>query len=527
MNKHEKFIKSLYNKSDEELRELYKLLKKNEDEVSQKIADILYKYTISDGVMDIRNAERIKLYRELSEIITTTTNIVGVEEIELTEKVLKIVIEDTFKFWNYNINYEDVRKIIKKNFKGKHFSTRVWENEEEVAKRLHKLTHDFLDGKVNVNQIKKDIVKLYNTSAYNTKRLVETEVNRCSSNAFDRFCKEVGVKKVRYNASLDSKLCEDCAQFHDKVFDFDNKIEVPRHPLCRCFYTIENYDEKFKVSDEVDILKDDNSGIIKDETVDKFKNIYDQWDGNNIKEFAIKIVNSENLPLKVQRHQLSGANGQCQLSYNNAEMKILSYELDSNDIRRQEYQVKTAFHELFHAKANGVVHDVGDISFKDWAYIDDVFAESTAHYINKAIGINKEITPSYARHLIDTLPKLKKLPGFSNCNSIADFGEVAYKYRFSNKLNAEWKPLLDALNNMNHNMIEYSKNYLDYISENKSDLVDQLLENIPKYSSYKNNIIADLDGAIRSINNGYSLSGNENMIFENALIITMNRLGVK
>lgn len=264
MNKHEKFMKSLYDKSDEELRELYKLLKKNKDEVSQKIADILYKYTINDGVMDIKKVDRVKLYRELSETINITTNSVGVTEIALMEKLLILVVQDTFEFWNYNINYEDVRKIIKKNFKGKHFSDRVWENEEEVAKRLHKLTHDFLDGKINVNQIKRNLEKIFNSDAYNVKRLVETEVARCSSNAFDRFCEETGVKKVRYNATLDNRLCDDCSQYHDKVFDFKDKVEVPRHPLCRCFYTIEDddYKRKSRVDEEIAVSKEDYSDII-------------------------------------------------------------------------------------------------------------------------------------------------------------------------------------------------------------------------------------------------------------------------
>lgn len=239
-NNYAEFLKSLYKMSNEELKELYKLLKKNKDEVSQKIADILYKYTINDGVMDIKKVERVKLYRELSETITTTTNAVGVAEIALTEKILILVVQDTFKFWNYNINYEDVRKIIKKNFKGKHFSTRVWENEEEVAKRLHKLTHDFLDGKVNVNQIKKDLEKIFNADAYNVKRLVETEVSRCSTQAFERFAKETGVKKVRRNEILDGKTCDECESHDGDEWDFNDpsRPELPEHPLCRGFWEI-------------------------------------------------------------------------------------------------------------------------------------------------------------------------------------------------------------------------------------------------------------------------------------------------
>lgn len=238
MNKHEEFIKSLYDKSDKELRKLYKLLKKNKDEVSQKIADILFKYTINDGVMDIRNVERVKLYRELSETITTTTNAVGVAEIALTEKVLGIVIKDTFEFWNYNINYEDVRNIIKKNFKGKHFSDRVWENEEQVAKRLHKLTHDFLDGKINVNQIKRDLEKIFNNDAYNIKRLVETEVSRCGDESFKRFCRETDVKKIKRNAILDTGTCSDCAEDDGTIYELNKAPELPAHPLCRCFFEI-------------------------------------------------------------------------------------------------------------------------------------------------------------------------------------------------------------------------------------------------------------------------------------------------
>lgn len=238
MSNYAEFLESLYKMSNDELKELYKLLKKNKDEVSQKIADILYKYTITDGVMDIKNIDRVKLYNELSKTITTTTNSVGVTEIALTEKVLEIVVEETFKFWNYNIDYKDVRKMIENNFKGKHFSDRVWDNEEEVAKRLHKLTHDFLDGKVNVNQIKRDLEKIFNADAYNARRLVETEVSRVHDEAFKRLCKETDVKKVKRNAILDTGTCSDCAEDDGNIYELDKTPKLPVHPCCRCFYDI-------------------------------------------------------------------------------------------------------------------------------------------------------------------------------------------------------------------------------------------------------------------------------------------------
>ena len=132
---------------------------------------------------------------------------------------------------------KDVRKIIESNFKGKHFSERVWSNEQEVAKHLHKQINDFLNGKINVNQIKKDIEKTFNTSAYNSRRLVETEVNRCEDEAFRRFCKEVGAKKVVRNEVLDRKTCKECASIDGKVYDLDDAPGVV-HPCCRGFNTI-------------------------------------------------------------------------------------------------------------------------------------------------------------------------------------------------------------------------------------------------------------------------------------------------
>lgn len=239
MTKEELFIEELYNEANEELKEVYKQQKESRDDILTQIALIMLTYTVIDGLMDIKKKDKDNIYKNLSKLIIINYKNIINKEVEVLNSILESTIKKTFNFYSYNFNLNDVKKIIQDNFKGKHFSERVWENENEVSKRLHSQIKNFLNGKVNVNQIKKDIEKTFNTSAYNAKRLVETEVSRCSSNSFNRFCEETGVKKVRYNATLDNRLCTDCGQYHDKVFDIDDKIEVPRHPLCRCFYTIE------------------------------------------------------------------------------------------------------------------------------------------------------------------------------------------------------------------------------------------------------------------------------------------------
>ncbi|SCJ96082.1 NAD+--asparagine ADP-ribosyltransferase [uncultured Clostridium sp.] len=239
MTDEEKFIESLYEEADESLKEIYRQQKESRDDILKEIAMIMLTYNVLDQTMNINRTDKEKLYKKLSSLIIIAYETVGEKEIEVLNIVLESTVKKTFEFYSYNAGLKNVKKIIEDNFKGKVFSERVWENQDEVSKKLHSQIKKFLDGKINVNQIKKDIEKTFNNSAYNSKRLVETEVSRCSSNAFDKFCEETGVKKVKYNATLDSKICNDCAEYHNKIFSLKDKIEVPRHPLCRCFYTIE------------------------------------------------------------------------------------------------------------------------------------------------------------------------------------------------------------------------------------------------------------------------------------------------
>lgn len=234
----EKFVESLYDDMDKQLNDIYKQKKENRDELLKAIAMIMLTYTIVDNVMSLSKSDYDKQYNLLLSLITRLSR-GDIEQITTnTTNILKNTVKNTFDFYSYNHNLKDVKKIINQNFKGKHFSKRVWDNEQEVAKKLLKQCQDFLQGKINVNQIEKVIKETYNTSAYNSKRLVTTEVSRCHNEAFYKFCEETGVKKVKYNAVLDSRTCEDCSQYDGKIYDYDKKIDLNRHPMCRCFYEI-------------------------------------------------------------------------------------------------------------------------------------------------------------------------------------------------------------------------------------------------------------------------------------------------
>ena len=234
MTDEEKFIENLYDEANEELKEVYRQQKESRDDILQEIAMIMLAYTVLDGLMDIKKNDKDKIYKKLSGLIVTNYKNISNKEVEVLNNILESTVRKTFKFYSYNADLRDVRKIIEANFKGKHFSERVWSNEKNVANYLNKQIKSFVNGRVNVNQIKKDIEKTFNVSAYNAKRLVTTEVSRCQNEAFISFCKETGVKKIKRNETLDSKTCEECRSLHGKIYDLDKAPGII-HQMCRGF----------------------------------------------------------------------------------------------------------------------------------------------------------------------------------------------------------------------------------------------------------------------------------------------------
>lgn len=237
MTKEELFIESLYKLAEKQLKKIYRNKRLNRDMLLQEVANILLTYTISNDVMDMDRATIDKEYKKMSKLIIDISKGEAASQEKIIQELLSTVVKETFSFYSYNKGLKDVKKIINNNFKGKHFSERVWSNEKEVAKQLNKNIQDFLKGKVNVNQIRKDIEKTFNASAYNAKRLVTTEVSRCQNEAFKKLCEETNVKKVKRNAILDSKTCDDCYPLNGKVYELKEMPQIS-HPMCRCFYEV-------------------------------------------------------------------------------------------------------------------------------------------------------------------------------------------------------------------------------------------------------------------------------------------------
>lgn len=245
------FVENLFKNSSSELKDLYKHQYSIESGIKDEIQNIMYIYTIENDVMNMSRAEQQKEIKKLDKMIDDFYKADAEMQIEILYKLLEGTTTEVFRFYSYNANKKEITDIVKQTYKGRHFSENVWNDETETAKYMKKQLFDFIKGKVNVNQITKGVEKLFGNTHYESRRLAETEVARCQSAAFDRFASEVGVEKVKYRATL-CNTCDKCKADDGKLFDFDKKIKLPRHPFCQCYYDIE--DDGIEKNGKDDIL---------------------------------------------------------------------------------------------------------------------------------------------------------------------------------------------------------------------------------------------------------------------------------
>ncbi|MFR5643167.1 MAG: minor capsid protein [Clostridium paraputrificum] len=286
----EKFLEDIYKSSEEGLKEVYKEQEENKENILKEIAMILLTYTIVDNVLSLNKKEKDSCYNKLSKLILS---MFGAEIKISTETINNILIdaaEKNFKYYGLKDNKRFIEKLVNEHYRGLKFSDRVWNNGNDVSKILHKEIKDFLDGKINANQIKSHIEKRFDVNKYNVKRLVNTEIARIESKVTENYFKEYGIKKVRYNACL-CNTCDKCMSDHNKVFNVDdsNRPSLPRHPNCQCFYVQED-DEKnlvmnlqlFGINERKELQKLIDNGVINKVNYDKCYKYFNEQFRNGV-----------------------------------------------------------------------------------------------------------------------------------------------------------------------------------------------------------------------------------------------------
>ncbi|WP_252238992.1 EndoU domain-containing protein [Clostridium sp. VAP51] len=250
IDKQLEFTEELYNKSDEQLKEVYKAQLSNREDIFKEISKTMLSYNISDNKLSISIVEKKKLKEKLSKVIKDKMQNELINETNLTDELLKTTGKEKYNINNYlhdigmNVSWDikpvddtTLKNVINAKVENEIWSDRLWDNKNDLQKDLQLEINDFLNGKTSVNEIESKIKKKYNSNAYNTKRLVQDNVARVQEGVNDAWREEHNIKHVLYMATLCHNTCGNCGQYDGKDYPVDQKpVLLPQHPFCRCTY---------------------------------------------------------------------------------------------------------------------------------------------------------------------------------------------------------------------------------------------------------------------------------------------------
>ena len=410
---------------------------------------------------------------------------------------------------------------------------------------------------------------------YQAERLARTESSRIQTEVQKQSFEDNDI--TEYEMIAEPSACSLCSALDGKVFLVANMVigknSSPLHPNCRCseapftnptkmyrdwlqrgIITPEEYNSQMAFREAYDtkfeklmnkakgtpikkrkkptVAPAKTSKVTSTGVATKFKDVLKGVDlSKSRKVIAKKVLQNlgiGDIPVRVKQIK---PNGYCQFKpTGDGGVNVIEYALDSEDKRNSEYQIKTAFHEAYHAMNHGRKWDMrsGNYGTIKWLDIEETFAETSAHYAIKQAGIINKITPAYPVKLVNVLPRLKRLDKFSNANNLSDFGEIAWNDRLDGQAST-WEELAKEASNIDHDWVSYGTQYRKYILENEHKLVDRMTENMPgtNYPHVKKQMSNDLHNALDKAERGGQLEGNEEIVYSNILSIAMDDIGVK
>lgn len=357
---------------------------------------------------------------------------------------------------------------------------------------------------------------------------------------FDKINKILNDENIHINKDATSKPAE------------SKQIEETEHSQYSILDSLKNLTNFNKTSK--DGLPDKAKENAKEigEHLQLIKKCYNEWSKKDIYRFAQDLLKEFNLNLDFQVADVLGeedAIGECSgFIKGNGTLNYTKYKLHEKvKSMEPEMQLETIFHELFHAKGNGMPIRIDDtfnkVVFNEF---DDIFAECTSHYILDELGIKEKVPFAYEDKLIEMLPKLKNLPKFKDCNNIYDFGKIGFEYKFGNPPLAPWKSIYTELKKIDD---KKPKNKSIENQKKEFDTIKYAIDNgyIDKMSSQENinyvaPIIAKLDkdpiGAkfyllkylnktLEKVKQNNNLNETEIKLFNRALILIMDKEGIK
>lgn len=371
-----------YNK----LLELYKTTKNTEvkKEIERRIKGQTLKYRITRKEA-IRNAlERDRLKRTDTTIDTLKRSLTHVFK-ENTKQNAK---DYDFRF--SEIPEKRVSAILGDKFAGRTFSACIWNDQDELKKRMQELIFRQVSTGSQIQKLKNELSDLTTYNSYVANRILRTETTRIVNESDLLQAKERGVKYRKYFAHLDGRTSGICKEHNGKIIRIEDTVigenTPPLHPNCRSVMIdlvegLDYVDEKELKIEEKDthdlqvatidsmakgnLFKEDGFQV-RAGIIDKKNNIYIPPTKTKaqrdtllaIQGFYKQLPEEFSIPVKtiiVPSKQLPGYAGYSQvndfmyISDNLLDEKVMNSIISSNDFPAKNFE-DVLIHEFTHKK---------------------------------------------------------------------------------------------------------------------------------------------------------------------------------
>ena len=134
-----------------------------------------------------------------------------------------------------NANEKDLAAIVNSSFLNATWSDRLWSDQTALRAELDKLLHRGIVQGLNPRELARELRKVFNTSVYNSERLLRTELGRVQIDVQKDSYEKTGFEQYEYIA--EPTACDICSELDGKIFDVRDMqpgVNILMHPNCRC-----------------------------------------------------------------------------------------------------------------------------------------------------------------------------------------------------------------------------------------------------------------------------------------------------
>ena len=233
--------------TDAEMKSIYKEQNASLKTLEALLGAMFIKYGVN-GLLRMTSKQKGSM--GLKQMLKSMGKTLGTSEIAKVTDILGSVFKDTYYKNAFTmemgmpvnlkfdiIKKEFIDKAVNKKFKGELFSDRIWKNKSLLINRLQGSLEDVMKGKTTIDKVARDIKTTFNRTAYESRRIAQTEVGRMAVDAQDAIARSSGVEEVIWNAVLDDRTVDYDASLDGKVWGINKNHPRPiydTHPLCRC-----------------------------------------------------------------------------------------------------------------------------------------------------------------------------------------------------------------------------------------------------------------------------------------------------